>query len=116
MKLERSNMGRNTGTAGGSPAHEREARVTLWAPVVLVCRRAACGPGKRVLQLIHAVVLSAVLVLGQQPVRDVSKETARPVRDWVRDGVIYEIYPRAFSQQGNFNAITARLDELKDLG
>jgi cyclomaltodextrinase len=40
----------------------------------------------------------------------------RPVRDWVRDGVIYEIYPRAFSQQGNFNAITARLDELKDLG
>jgi glycosidase len=40
----------------------------------------------------------------------------RPVRDWVRDGVIYEIYPRAFSQQGDFNAITARLDELKDLG
>lgn len=40
----------------------------------------------------------------------------RPVPDWVRDGVIYEIYPRAFSQQGNFNAITARLDELKDLG
>src|SRR5215213_5620190 len=40
----------------------------------------------------------------------------RPVRDWVRDGVIYEIYPRAFSPQGNFNAITARLDELKDLG
>ncbi|HXQ68936.1 MAG TPA: alpha-amylase family glycosyl hydrolase, partial [Pyrinomonadaceae bacterium] len=40
----------------------------------------------------------------------------RPVPDWVRDGVIYEVYPRAFSQQGNFNAITARLDELKDLG
>lgn len=40
----------------------------------------------------------------------------RPVRDWVRDGVIYEIYPRAFSQQGNLNAITARLDELRDLG
>src|SRR3954470_4347066 len=40
----------------------------------------------------------------------------RPVRDWVRDGVIYEIYPRVFSQQGNFNAITARLDELKELG
>lgn len=44
------------------------------------------------------------------------RESARPVPDWVRDGVIYEIYPRAFSQQGNFNAITARLDELKDLG
>jgi len=52
----------------------------------------------------------------QQSSPDVSKDTARPSRDWVRDGVIYEIYPRAFSQQGNFNAITARLDELKDLG
>ncbi|MFN2406498.1 MAG: alpha-amylase family glycosyl hydrolase [Pyrinomonadaceae bacterium] len=40
----------------------------------------------------------------------------RKTPDWVRDGVIYEIYPRAFSQEGNFNAITARLDELKDLG
>jgi cyclomaltodextrinase / maltogenic alpha-amylase / neopullulanase len=44
------------------------------------------------------------------------QQTARPVRDWVRDGVIYEIYPRAFSQLGNLNAITARLDELKNLG
>jgi cyclomaltodextrinase / maltogenic alpha-amylase / neopullulanase len=40
----------------------------------------------------------------------------RTTPDWVRDGVIYEIYPRAFSQEGNFKAITARLDELKDLG
>jgi len=52
----------------------------------------------------------------QQPSRDVSKQQARPTRDWVRDGVIYEIYPRAFSTQGNFNGITARLDDLKDLG
>lgn len=52
----------------------------------------------------------------QQPARDVSKEAARPTRDWVRDGVVYEIFPRAFSQQGNFNGITARLDDLKELG
>jgi glycosidase len=52
----------------------------------------------------------------QQPARDVSKEQARTARDWVRDGVVYEIYPRAFSPQGNFNGITARLDDLKDLG
>ena len=61
------------------------------------------------------VAISAPLAFPQAG-RDVSKESARTVRDWVRDGVIYEIYPRAFSQQGNFNAITARLDELKDLG
>lgn len=52
----------------------------------------------------------------QQPARDVSKESARATRDWVRDGVVYEIYPRAFSQQGDFNGITARLDNLKELG
>src|ERR1044072_444336 len=52
----------------------------------------------------------------QQPPRDVSKQPARSSRDWVRDGVVYEIYPRAFSPQGNFNGITARLDDLKNLG
>ena len=36
--------------------------------------------------------------------------------NWLRDGVIYEIFPRNFSPEGNFNGITARLDELKDLG
>lgn len=72
---------------------------------------------------LSSVLLTLTLLLAgnwlfsaPQSGRDVSKETARPVREWVRNGVIYEVYPRAFSQQGNFNAITARLDELKDLG
>ena len=52
----------------------------------------------------------------QQPARDVSKEQARATRDWVRDGEVYEIYPRAFSPAGNFAGITDRLDDLKDLG
>ena len=70
----------------------------------------------RIVRILLIALLAVSVVLAQQPSRDVSKESARPVRDWVRDGVIYEIYPRAFSPQGNFNAITARLDELKDLG
>src|SRR6266550_2434528 len=57
---------------------------------------------------------SAFQTQGQQ--RDFSKEPARATRDWVRDGVIYEIYPRAFSPQGNFNGITEHLDVLQDLG
>jgi 1,4-alpha-glucan branching enzyme len=71
--------------------------------------------------LVH-IAIAAILagssfqLSAQQPARDVSKESARQTRDWVRDGVIYEIYPRAFSSQGNFNGITARLDNLKDLG
>jgi cyclomaltodextrinase len=56
------------------------------------------------------------LTPAQQPAKDVSKLSARPARDWVRDGVIYEIYPRAFSLAGNFNGVTAQLDRLKDLG
>jgi glycosidase len=72
----------------------------------------------RILLTILLLLASSVLWAAPEsnPGRDVLKETARPVRDWVRDGVIYEIYPRAFSQQGNLNAITARLDELKELG
>jgi cyclomaltodextrinase / maltogenic alpha-amylase / neopullulanase len=70
------------------------------------------------------VSLGIVLILtssscginAQAPARDVSRQSARAPREWVRDGVIYEIYPRAFSQPGHFNGITARLDELKELG
>jgi glycosidase len=36
--------------------------------------------------------------------------------DWLRSSVVYELYPRDFSPAGDFNGITARLDELKDLG
>ena len=35
---------------------------------------------------------------------------------WLRKAVVYEIFTRNFSKEGNLNAITARLDELKDLG
>ena len=51
-----------------------------------------------------------------QASKDVSKESARAINPWVRDGVIYEIFPRAFSPEGNFNGITRQLDRLKDLG
>ncbi len=54
----------------------------------------------------------------QDAPRDVSKERARAVAapGWVRGGVIYEIYPRQFSEAGNFQGITAQLDRLKELG
>lgn len=35
---------------------------------------------------------------------------------WLRSAVVYEIFTRNFSPTGDFNGITARLDELKDLG
>ena len=47
---------------------------------------------------------------------DPAKQTARTPPDWLRDGVIYEIFPRDFSPAGNLNGVTAQLGRLKDLG
>lgn len=47
---------------------------------------------------------------------EVAQQPARPAPAWLQNGVVYEVYPRAFSAEGNFNGITARLGELKDLG
>jgi len=52
----------------------------------------------------------------QQPTRDFSKENTRTSPDWVKDAVIYEIYPRQYSQKGNFDSITVDLDRLKNFG
>lgn len=48
--------------------------------------------------------------------RDFSKEEARVSQDWIKDAVIYEIFPRQYSQKGDFNSITADLDRLRNLG
>ncbi|HXB59943.1 MAG TPA: alpha-amylase family glycosyl hydrolase [Candidatus Acidoferrales bacterium] len=47
---------------------------------------------------------------------DPSALKARPSPDWLRSSVVYEIFPRDFSNAGDLNTVTARLDELKDLG
>jgi cyclomaltodextrinase len=40
----------------------------------------------------------------------------RAAPDWLRDGLIYEVFPRAFSARGDFDGVTAQLDRLADLG
>jgi len=62
------------------------------------------------------VLLLFTLSLGQVRAESLTNETARPVPKWLRDGVVYELFPRNFSPAANFEGITARLDELKDLG
>jgi len=61
-------------------------------------------------------LLLAVLLSGWAADRDLSKERAHPAPPWLRDAVVYELYPRSFSSEGTFNGITPRLAELKDLG
>ncbi len=48
--------------------------------------------------------------------RDVASERARPAPPWVRDAVIYEVFPRNFSSSGDLRGVTARLGELQQLG
>ena len=45
-----------------------------------------------------------------------SSSPARPSADWVRDAVIYEVYLRSFSPEGDFRGLQRRLDGLRDLG
>jgi len=71
---------------------------------------------KRTILFILTAILSVNFVFAQTPQRDFSKENARVSPDWVKDAVIYQIFPRAFSQKGDFNSITADLDRLKNLG
>jgi glycosidase len=74
---------------------------------------------RRIAALLLGVVMlvySAARLRAQQPARDFAKQSARPAREWVRSGIIYQIFPRNFSLEGNFNAITGQLDRLKDLG
>jgi len=56
-----------------------------------------------------AAIFLATLGSAQQP-------NARPSADWVKSGVVYEIYPRTFSPSGDFRGIEAQLPRLQKLG
>jgi cyclomaltodextrinase / maltogenic alpha-amylase / neopullulanase len=45
-----------------------------------------------------------------------NRPLARQSPDWLRDAVVYEVFPRVFSPTGDFKGVTAQLDRLKDLG
>ena len=58
----------------------------------------------------------AVVPLLADPQAGFSNLPARDTPPWIRQSVVYEIFPRQFSPTGDFAGITARLDELKELG
>jgi cyclomaltodextrinase len=67
----------------------------------------------RIIVSVAAGILLAPIFLRADAV---SQQTARTSPAWLRDGVIYEIFPRDFSPAGDLNGVTAQLDRLKDLG
>ncbi|HMG33130.1 MAG TPA: alpha-amylase family glycosyl hydrolase [Blastocatellia bacterium] len=65
---------------------------------------------------IHHCAINPVAEVARVERQTSATVQARPSPEWVRDAVIYEVFPRAFSEAGNFASITARLDALKALG
>lgn len=53
---------------------------------------------------------------GRQRKPDVSRVPARKSVDWLRNGVVYQVFPRVFSSTGDFKGVTSQLDRLKELG
>jgi len=82
----------------------------------------ASGPTLKLMKLkffvparfVLAVLLGAALRVTAGP--DPAAAAARPSPDWLRSGTIYEIFPRDFSPAGNLAGVTARLDNLQQLG
>ena len=52
----------------------------------------------------------------QQPDPAVAALHARPSPQWLKSGTIYQIFVRSFSPSGDLNGVTARLDDLHNLG
>jgi glycosidase len=67
-----------------------------------------------------SAALLCLVMLALAPLARTADTGERPVArqspDWLRDAVIYEVFPRAFSPGGDLKGVTAQLDRLKDLG
>jgi cyclomaltodextrinase len=71
--------------------------------------RLACG-------LFIAIALATgARPLAQEPDSAIAKQPARTSPEWLKSGVIYQVFVRAFSQSGDLNGVTARLDNLRAL-
>ncbi len=68
------------------------------------------------MKLLSVMLMAGYLALAQQAGTDLARQPARHSPAWLSSGVIYEIFPREFSAEGNLNGITNDLDELKHLG
>ena len=65
-----------------------------------------------------AIALLAIIALATplMSAADAAPAAARQSPEWLRDAVIYEVFPRAFSPTADFKGVTAQLDRLKALG
>jgi glycosidase len=70
--------------------------------------------------VVFACLLAAILAIGPAPLAQqadssLASQPARPSPEWLKSGVIYQIFVRSFSASGDLNGVTARLDDLHAL-
>jgi glycosidase len=70
--------------------------------------------------LFAAYLAAAILALGIQPYAQqgdptIASQAARSSPEWLKSGVIYQVFVRSFSPAGDLNGVTARLDDLHAL-
>jgi cyclomaltodextrinase / maltogenic alpha-amylase / neopullulanase len=66
--------------------------------------------------LITALLIAGSRLSAQQAETELTSQPARSSPEWVKSGVIYQIFPRSFSPEGNLAGVTKRLDDLHRLG
>ncbi|HEX4750344.1 MAG TPA: alpha-amylase family glycosyl hydrolase [Bryobacteraceae bacterium] len=76
---------------------------------------------KMKLRLVCALVITSVLLAGglvsaRQGESDSASQAARSSPEWLKSGIIYQVFVRSFSSEGNLQGVTKELDRLHNLG
>lgn len=66
--------------------------------------------------LLSVVLVFAPGLSAQQARADIAVQPARSSPAWLKSGIIYEVFERSFSPEGNFQGVIKRLDSLGSLG
>ena len=73
--------------------------------------------------LISGLVMITFLVLfcekqhgTEKELADFSKQSVIAAPDWARNGILYQVFPRVFTEEGTFKALRNNLDYIKELG
>lgn len=61
-------------------------------------------------------LLTAATALAAEPYKNLPSLEARRAPEWVTRGVMYQIWPRTFTQEGTLKAATERLTSIAELG
>src|SRR5262245_19386292 len=69
---------------------------------------------KRILRYLGFILLTLAAIAATAQAAE--RPAARHSPEWLRDAWVYEVFPRAFSAEGNFRGIIPQLDRLEGLG